>query len=84
MSALLGMRTVINFIVKLHGFLAGEKALAQPRSLLTLHRILLVILQQKNNQLNDIHHQDPYYEERRIRILDKTDLLKSCYYSLTH
>jgi hypothetical protein len=47
MSALLGLRTVVNFIVKLHGFLAGEEALAQPRPLLALHRILLLILQKK-------------------------------------
>jgi hypothetical protein len=58
MSALFGLRTVINFIMKLHGFLAGEEALAQPRPLLALHRILLLILQQTNNQLNAIHHPD--------------------------
>jgi hypothetical protein len=49
MTALLGLRTVINFIVKLHSFLAGEEALAQPRPLLALHRILLLILQQKQS-----------------------------------
>jgi hypothetical protein len=75
MSASLGLRTVINFIVKLHGFLAGEKALAQPRPLLALHRILLLILQQTNNQLNGIHHPDPHYQyiASRIRIPDRTN-----------
>jgi hypothetical protein len=98
MSALFGLRTVINFIVKLHGFLAGEEALAQPRPLLTLHRILLLILQQKQtiNQLNDIHHPDQYYmetgygsmtkqtDEHRVNQYRYNFFFKSCYNIALH